>query len=94
MRKKNRNKSYGIKRIPGFAWDMPEDCKKCFFWNKDKSRCSLGGFDNCYYRISPPEKKTDPCEGCSYGKHRACIGYCTVQVLDYFTKRKEGKVNG
>lgn len=91
---KKEKKSYCTTRRPGFAWDMPDECKKCYFWNQSKASCSIGGLDNCYYRISPPQKKADPCEGCPYGKHRACIGYCTVQVLNYFKERKEGKTDG
>ena len=78
MSKKNKKKSYGTMRRPGFARDMPADCKKCYFWNQSKRNCSLGGLDNCYYRISPPKKKTDPCERCSYGKHRACVGNSAI----------------
>ena len=90
----SKKQSNSSRRRPGFAYDMPEDCKKCYFWTSENYRCSLGGLDNCYYRVAPPKKEKDPCDGCPFGMHRRCIGYCTVQVIDYFKKRKEEKFHG
>ncbi len=62
-----------------YAPDKPRDCSLCYFWEKKKG-CSLGG-DNCYYLISTPEKTNNECDGCPYGRHSPCIGWCTKQLL-------------
>lgn len=92
---KRQQKKKSSKRKSEFAWDKPKECKKCYFWNKLKRSCSLGGLDNCYYRIVPPKQSESSCEGCPYGKIRPCIGYCTVQILkNEKNKQKGGQVNG
>ena len=40
----------------------------------------------CFYRISSPPLRRkvthwEPCEGCPYGKHSPCLGYCIVKAM-------------
>ena len=40
----------------------------------------------CFYRISSPPLRRkvthwEPCEGCPYGKHTPCLGYCIVKAM-------------
>lgn len=63
-----------------YAQDKPRDCRYCYFWKNKKKGCTLGK-GNCYYLISvPPEPKSE-CDGCPYGKHHPCIGWCTKKIL-------------
>ena len=64
-----------------YAKDKPDDCRLCYFWEGRKKRCILGE-ENCYYLISIPPKEKSDCDGCFYGRHKPCIGWCTKQVLN------------
>ena len=61
-----------------YAADKPNDCRYCYFW-KNKG-CSLGK-ENCYYLISVPSMPKSECDGCPYGRHSPCIGWCTKQIM-------------
>lgn len=61
-----------------FASDKPKDCKYCYFW-RESSGCTLSKH-GCYYLIKEPDIKTE-CEGCPYGAHHPCIGWCTKKVM-------------
>lgn len=60
--------------------DKPSDCTKCYFWIVRQSACSLGK-DNCYYKLKEQKKTPTECDGCPYGRHHPCIGWCTKKIL-------------
>ena len=36
----------------------------------------------CYYLLpEEPEKEEGTCEGCPYGKHAPCIGFCLLKIV-------------
>lgn len=42
--------------------------------------------ERMFYRISSPPLRRkvthwEPCEGCPYGKHTPCLGYCIVKAM-------------
>ncbi len=63
-----------------YAEDKPKDCRYCYFWNKRKKECDFRE-DGCFYLLAEPEKSKSPCEGCPYGKHQPCLGWCTKALL-------------
>lgn len=69
----------GEKYLPG----KPISCVYCFWWLGRKKGCAN---TDCYYRIrNRTDKKKQEmkknCEGCPYGKHAPCIGYCMDRLL-------------
>ena len=57
--------------------DKP-DCAYCYF-RKKKGVC---GLEKCYYLLpEEPEKEEGTCEGCPYGKHAPCIGFCLLKIV-------------
>lgn len=65
-----------------YAADKPSDCRYCYFWTSDKKGCHLGEA-NCYYRLEqkPKRKANNECNGCPYGVHSPCIGWCTKNLM-------------
>ena len=63
-----------------YAEDKPKSCEFCYYWNGKKKGCVLGK-DNCYYLLKPVEKKPSPCDGCPYGAHQPCVGFCMKKIL-------------
>ena len=62
----------------GYASDKPSDCAYCYFFSAGRKKCKR---KECFYRISSPPLRRkvthwEPCEGCPYGKHTPCLGYC------------------
>ena len=38
--------------------------------------------EKCYYLLpEEPEKEEGTCEGCPYGKHAPCIGFCLLKIV-------------
>ena len=67
-----------------YASDKPKSCKYCYFYVSKKKGCKLGE-ENCYYIENKKEKpKTVRCNGCPYGMHEPCIGYCIQKILKEF----------
>lgn len=67
-----------------YAADKPNSCKYCYFYVSKKKGCKFGE-ENCYYIESRTNKmKTGECEGCPYGMHAPCIGYCMQKILKEF----------
>lgn len=60
--------------------DKPRDCSLCYFWINRQAACSLGK-GNCYYKIKEQKKIPTECDGCPYGRHHPCIGWCTKKIL-------------
>lgn len=72
----------------GYASDKPSDCAYCYFFSAGRKKCKR---KECFYRISSPPLRRkvthwEPCEGCPYGKHSPCLGYCIVNGYE----RSEG----
>lgn len=66
-----------------YARDKPSDCAYCYFFSTGRKKCTR---KECFYLLSPPpphKKSThwEPCEGCPYGKHIPCLGYCIVKAM-------------
>ena len=67
-----------------YSRDRPKSCEFCYYWKGHQAGCSLGE-QNCFYIIHEKKKikkEPDPCDGCPYGKHAPCIGWCTVEVMN------------
>lgn len=64
-----------------YAADKPSDCRYCYFWTNGKKGCELGK-ENCYYRLEQKTHRKEKCEGCPYGVHSPCIGWCTKELLE------------
>ena len=67
----------------GYASDKPSDCAYCYFFSARRKKCKR---KECFYRISSPPLRRkvthwEPCEGCPYGKHTPCLGYCIVKAV-------------
>ena len=67
----------------GYASDKPSDCAYCYFFSARRKKCKR---KECFYRISSPPLRRkvthwEPCEGCPYGKHTPCPGYCIVKAM-------------
>lgn len=64
-----------------YSEDKPRACTSCYWWQGGKRGCSL---PVCHYILPAEEKKPKTvkgsCEGCPYGKHRICIGYCIAKI--------------
>ena len=69
-----------------YAGDKPKSCAYCYFWRGKKKGCEL---PECFY-ILPEKPAVSPkletmgeirCDGCPYGKHSPCIGYCLAKIL-------------
>ncbi len=56
----------------------PSHCRYCYFYIK--RRCSLAV---CYYERPAPRKPVSECDGCPYGAHSPCIGWCTKEALRF-----------
>ncbi len=67
-------------RKVSYSAEKPEDCRYCYFWKNKRKGCLLGK-ENCYYLISAPPPPKSECEGCPYGLHHPCIGWCTKKIL-------------
>lgn len=82
--------------LPGRKYDSeykPRFCNYCYYWKSRKAGCEL---DQCYYLL--PEEKKEPkneseCDGCPYGKHQPCIGYCIKQLLKEVKEERNGDVD-
>ena len=61
-----------------YAADKPSDCKFCYFW-RGTTGCTMSKH-GCYYLIQEPDIKTE-CDGCPYGAHQPCIGWCTKKIM-------------
>ena len=60
-----------------FTNDKPRSCRFCYYYERHK--CIL---DSCYYeRPKQSRKPKSECDGCPYGRHSPCIGWCTKQLL-------------
>ncbi|MCD8325699.1 MAG: hypothetical protein LUC90_03135 [Lachnospiraceae bacterium] len=67
-----------------YSRDRPKSCEFCYYWKGRPAGCSLGE-QNCFYIIHDEKNikdKTGRCDGCPYGKHAPCIGWCTVEVMN------------
>ena len=67
-----------------YTEDKPQDCNYCYFWNDKRNCCTK---TECYYLRS--EREPD-CNGCPYGKHSPCIGYCLQKIMLYMKQKKQG----
>lgn len=67
---------YGTK----FSEYKPKECRYCYFWCGKNKRCFLGK-ENCYYETVEEATEKSECDGCPYGRHSPCIGWCTKKVL-------------
>ena len=96
--KTNVNKNLVIEAnadLPGrsYADDKPWSCKYCYWWHGKTRGC---GLKQCHYLISEQKKEqkkqvSGQCEGCPYGKHVPCIGYC---IASLYSEMKAGKGSG
>lgn len=82
-------KNIELGTAPRYAKEKPEDCRDCSFWNRHKNKCRLGK-SNCYYLMSAPPKVPNPCEGCTYGQSRPCVGIC---YKGFHRMRKAGEAD-
>lgn len=83
-----------------YAADKPSECRYCYFWRGKRKGC---GRTECFYLLSEGilEKENLPgrdvgqtigengsCQGCAYGKHAPCIGYCIKKLLLEMKQKK------
>ena len=78
-----------------YSPDKPRECKHCYFGKGKRKGCSQ---EECYYIL--PEKdsglgaihrpdETGNCQGCPYGSHSPCIGYCIRKILLEMREKKQ-----
>ena len=82
--------------IPGadYRKSKPASCTFCYWWMGQKQGC---GNEECFYLIrkkrmkqyAKSDKKSN-CEGCPYGRHAPCIGYCLDRLLKEMRANDEG----
>ena len=63
---------------PRYAPEKPDDCGTCRFCHS--GRCRLTP-ENCYYLTQVPPSVRTECDGCPYGRHQPCIGWCMRTVM-------------
>ena len=72
-----------------YAADKPEDCRYCFFYDHNRSKCRLGKL-NCYYLIAVDETEEFPCDTCPYHRAEApCIGFCMKKIVSEWREERE-----
>lgn len=86
-----------------YAADKPDDCRHCYFWKEKRKSCSqkecyylfpeerTASADVPDNSLSQEFSKNnnDGCQGCPYGRHSPCIGYCTKKILQEMRQRKQ-----
>ena len=93
-----------------YAADKPRDCRHCYFWKGKQKGCSrkecyyLLSEDSLTPGTALGEafqQKEDgtyggSCQGCPYGRHSPCIGYCMKKILWEIRQKKQsaGKEGG
>ena len=63
-----------------YAADKPSECRYCYFWRGKRKGCGRTMGEN------------GSCQGCVYGKHAPCIGYCMKKLLLEMKQKKGGQL--
>ncbi len=86
-----------------YAADRPGDCKHCYFWKGKRKGCSQKECyyllpediatsetvtEEVFHQKSD-ENRTGNCQGCPYGRHSPCIGYCMKKILREMREKKQ-----
>lgn len=98
----NRNLMHKTERR--YAPDKPKECKHCYFWKGKRKGCSQkecyyllleendgSGAVQGNTLVSESSKcsKTGDCQGCPYGRHSPCIGYCLQKIMREMREKKQ-----
>ena len=83
-------------KLPGRSYrpEKPTNCVFCYFWAGMRRGC---GERNCYYLLpekDAPKGKAGECDGCPYGKHSPCIGYCIARLEAEMQEKRRVKALG
>ncbi len=96
----SRNRARDNRR---YAGDRPGDCKHCYFWKGKRKGCSQEECYYLLPKESPAsvDVSENPlpqefsgnggggCQGCPYGRHSPCIGYCLKKILQEMGEKKQ-----
>ena len=96
----SRNRARDNRR---YAADRPGDCKHCYFWKGKRKGCSQEECYYLLPNESPAsvDVSENPlpqefsanggggCQGCPYGRHSPCIGYCLKKILREMGEKKQ-----
>lgn len=86
-----------------YAADRPGDCKHCYFWKGKQKGCSQeecyyllpediptpGTAPGEVFQQKSDKNHADDCQGCPYGRHSPCIGYCMKKILQEMREKKQ-----
>ena len=100
VRADSRNRARDSRK---YAADRPGDCKHCYFWKGKRKGCSQeecyyllpeegsGSVDVSENPLPQEFSKTGVggCQGCPYGRHSPCIGYCLKKILREMREKKQ-----
>ena len=86
-----------------YAADKPGDCRHCYFWKGKRKGCSQKECyyllpEECLASTNVSDNSSsqkfsknsnDGCQGCPYGRHSPCIGYCMKKILREMGEKKQ-----
>ena len=96
----SRNRAKGNRR---YADDKPRECRYCYFWKGKIKGCSQEECYYLLPEENPalvdvpgnlPAQEISRnggggCQGCPYGRHSPCIGYCLKKILREMKEKKQ-----